>query len=133
MFEKLQAIEERYDRLLALIATPEVQADQDEYRKHTRALAEIEPLVDRFRGYRTVVTEAAQATELLDGDDADLRELAAQEVEALNGRREELEAAIRVLLLPRDPNDEKNVVLEIRAGTGGDEAGLFAGDLFRMY
>ena len=133
MFDKLQAIEERYDRLMTLIATPEVQADQNEYRTHTRALAELQPLVDRFREYRAVVAEAAQATELLEGDDADLRELAAAEVEELTGRREELEAAIRVLLLPRDPNDEKNVVLEIRAGTGGDEAGLFAGDLFRMY
>ena len=133
MFDKLQAIEERYDRLLSLIATPGVQADQNEYRTHTRELAELEPLVDRYREYKAVVAEAAQATELLEGDDADLRELAAAEVEDLNGRREKLEAAIRILLLPRDPNDEKNVVLEIRAGTGGDEAGLFAGDLFRMY
>ena len=133
MFEKLQAIEERYDRLMRLIATPEVQADQGEYRTHTRALAELQSLVDHFRDYKAVVAEAAQATELLEGDDADLRELAAQEVASLGGRREELEAAIRILLLPRDPNDEKNVVLEIRAGTGGDEAGLFAADLFRMY
>ena len=133
MFDKLQAVEERYDRLMGLIATPEVQADQNEYRTHTRALAELEPLVERFREFKSVVAEAEQATELLEGEDAELRELAAQEVAALNGRREELEAAIRILLLPRDPNDEKNVVLEIRAGTGGDEAGLFAGDLFRMY
>ena len=133
MLDKLQAIEERYDRLLALVSTPEAQADQNEYRRQTRALAELQPLVDRFREYKAVVEEATEASELLAGDDAELRELAELEVAELDGRREELLAAIKVLLLPRDPNDEKNVVLEIRAGTGGDEAGLFASDLFRMY
>ena len=133
MFDKLQAIEERYDKLMALIADPAVQADQQEYRRHTRALSEIQPLVEQFREYKAVVEELAEARELAAGDDDDLRELAEQELSILEARRDTLLDAIKVLLLPKDPNDEKNVVLEIRAGTGGDEAGLFASDLFRMY
>ena len=133
MFDKLQAIEERYDKLMALIADPAVQADQQEYRRHTRALSEIQPLVEQFREYKAVVEELAEARELAAGDDDDLRELAEQELSILEERRDTLLDAIKVLLLPKDPNDEKNVVLEIRAGTGGDEAGLFASDLFRMY
>ena len=133
MFDKLQAIEERYDKLMALIADPAVQADQQEYRRHTRALSEIQPLVEQFREYKAVVEELAEARELAAGDDDDLRDLAEQELSILGERRDTLLGAIKVLLLPKDPNDEKNVVLEIRAGTGGDEAGLFASDLFRMY
>jgi peptide chain release factor 1 len=133
MFDKLQGIEERYDKLMALISDPAVQADQQEYRKHTRALSEIQPLVEQFREYKAVTDELAQTRELIDGDDDDLRELAEQELGVLEERRDSLLGTIKVLLLPKDPNDEKNVVLEVRAGTGGDEAGLFASDLFRMY
>ena len=134
MFDKLQGIEERYDKLMALISDPAVQADQQEYRRHTRTLAEIQPLVEQFREYKAVVEELSETRELAAGDDDDeLRELAEQELAALEARRETLLGSIKVLLLPKDPNDEKNVVLEIRAGTGGDEAGLFASDLFRMY
>ncbi len=133
MFDKLQGIEERYDKLMALISDPAVQADQQEYRRHTRTLAEIQPLVEQFREYKAVVEELSETRELAAGDDDELRELAEQELAALEARRETLLGSIKVLLLPKDPNDEKNVVLEIRAGTGGDEAGLFASDLFRMY
>ena len=133
MFDKLKAVEERYDQLMALVSDAAVQADPAEYRTHTKALAEIQSLVEKFREYKVVVAEAAQAKELAEGDDQELRELAAQELHTLDERRERLLADIKVLLLPKDPNDEKNVVLEIRAGTGGDEAGLFAADLFRMY
>ena len=133
MFDKLQGIEERYDKLMTLISDPTVQADQQEYRKHTRSLSEIQPLVEQFRKYKAVVEELADTRELAGADDDDLRELAEQESSALEERRDELLAAIKVLLLPKDPNDEKNVVLEIRAGAGGDEAGLFASDLFGMY
>ena len=133
MFDKLQGIEERYDKLLALISDPAVQGDQQEYRRHTRSLSEIQPLVEQARQYRAVVEELAETRELADGDDDDLRELAEQELGALEERRVALLGSIKVLLLPKDPNDEKNVVLEIRAGAGGDEAGLFAADLFRMY
>ena len=135
MFDKLQAIEERYDKLTTLISDPAVQADQQEYRAHTKALSEIQPIIEHFRLYKEIVDEATQAKELADEakDDDELRELAQQELIQLEERRETLLQEIKVLLIPKDPNDEKNVVLEIRAGTGGDEAGLFAADLFRMY
>ena len=133
MFDKLHGIQERYDQLMTLIADPSVQADQAAYRTHTRALAELQPLVEKYREYESIVDEAAQARELIDSDDAELRDLARQELETLGSRRETLLGELRVLLVPKDPNDERNVVLEIRAGTGGDEAGLFAADLFRMY
>ncbi len=133
MFDKLKAIEERYDQLMALVSDPAVQADPAEYRTHTKALAEIQPLVEKFREYKAVVAEAAQTKELAEGDDQELRELAVQELHSLNEQCGHRLADIKVLLVPKDPSDEKNVVLEIRAGTGGDEAGLFAADLFRMY
>ena len=133
MFDKLKTLEERYDQLMALVSDPTVQADQAEYRAHTKALAEIQSLVEKFREYKAVVAEAAQAKELSEGDDQELCELAVQELHSLKEQCEHRLADIKVLLLPKDPNDEKNVVLEIRAGTGGDEAGLFAADLFRMY
>ena len=135
MFDKLQAIEDRYDRLTTLISDPVVQADQQEYRTHTKALSEIQPIIEHFRLYKEVTEEAVQAKELAKEakDDTELRELAQQELIELEERRETLVQQIKILLIPKDPNDEKNVVLEIRAGTGGDEAGLFAADLFRMY
>jgi peptide chain release factor 1 len=135
MFDKLQAIEDRYDRLTTLISDPAVQADQQEYRTHTKALSEIQPIIEHFRLYKEVTEEAVQAKELAKEtkDDAELLELVQQELIELEERRETLVQQIKILLIPKDPNDEKNVVLEIRAGTGGDEAGLFAADLFRMY
>ena len=133
MFDKLQAIETRSDELMTLVSDAAVQADPNVYRTHSKALAEIQPIVERFREYKTVVAAIAQTRELTEGNDADMRELAGQELATLETRRDELLTEIKVLMVPKDPNDEKNVVLEIRAGTGGDEAGLFAGELFRMY
>ncbi len=133
MFDKLQTIETRYDELMSLLSDGAVQSDPNQYRTHSKALSEIQPIVDKFRDYKTVSSEIGETRELADGADAELRELAEQELAELEARREDLLAEIRVLMVPKDPNDEKNVVLEIRAGTGGDEAGLFAGDLFRMY
>ena len=133
MFDKLQTIEKRYDELMALVSNGAVQADPNQYRTHAKALAEIQPTVQTFREYKTVLSEIAQAQELAEGTDADMRELAEQELATLDTRRDDLLAEIKILMVPKDPNDEKNIVLEIRAGTGGDEAGLFAGDLFRMY
>ena len=133
MFDKLQTIERRYDELMALVSDGAVQADPNQYRTHAKALAHIQPTVDTFREYKTVLTEIAQTQELAEGTDADMRELAQQELASLETRRDDLLAEIKILMVPKDPNDEKNIVLEIRAGTGGDEAGLFAGDLFRMY
>ncbi|MGE0359546.1 MAG: peptide chain release factor 1 [Vicinamibacterales bacterium] len=133
MFDKLASVEQRYETLAAAMASPAVQSDANEYRKQAKALAEIEPLVLAYREYQKVVAEIGQAGELAGGGDAEMAALAAEELTGLEARREALLGEIRVLLLPKDPNDEKNVILEIRAGTGGEEAALFAGDLFRMY
>jgi peptide chain release factor 1 len=133
MFDKLTSIEARYENLMARMADPAAQADPAEYRTHAKTLAELEPLVDRFRDYKSVTRELAEAEDLAKSSDADIRELAEQERRALEARRDALLAEIKALLVPKDPNDEKNVVLEIRAGTGGDEAALFAADLLRMY
>jgi peptide chain release factor 1 len=133
MLDKLNSIEANYEELTALLSSPSVQSDQNEYRKHAKALSDMEPLVEKFREYKVVLKEAAQAEELARGGDADMRELATEELRGLEQRRDALLAEIRVLLVPKDPNDQKNVMLEIRAGTGGDEAALFAYELFRMY
>ena len=131
MFDKLHAVEARYEQLMAEMADPAVQADSVKFRSHSRALAEIQPLVEHFRQYKDVAGQIAATEELV--KDPDMRELAQEELKSLESRRDTLLDEIKILLVPKDPNDEKNVVLEIRAGTGGDEAALFAGDLFRMY
>ncbi len=133
MFDKLAAEEKRYDELTRLLSTAEVQADPNEMRKHSKALAELEPLVQKYREYKSVASEIGQAEEMLAGADADMRELAKEELKSLAPKRDAMLADLKLLLIPKDPNDQKNVVLEIRAGTGGDEAALFASELFRMY
>lgn len=133
MFDKLATVESRYDELMTRLGTVEVQSDAGEYTKAAKALAELEPLVQKYREYKTVEENLAGTTELAKGADADMRALAEEELPGLTARRELLLQELKVLLIPKDKNDEKNVILEIRAGTGGDEAGLFAADLFRMY
>src|SRR5215204_1602718 len=133
MLDKLTSIEHHYTELASLLAEPTVQGDPSEYRKHARALAEIEPTVERFREYKHVAAELDQAQELARSGDAEMRALAQEELTNLGGRRDALLQELKLLLVPKDPNDEKNVLLEIRAGTGGDEAALFAAELFRMY
>jgi peptide chain release factor 1 len=133
MFDKLLTVESRYEELMARIGSAELQADPSEFRKAAKNLSELEPLVEKFREYKTVEQNIAGAQELTKGSDADMRELAHEELTTLTARRDVLLQELKVLLIPKDPNDEKNVILEIRAGTGGDEAALFAGDLFRMY
>ncbi|CAN5896294.1 peptide chain release factor 1 [soil metagenome] len=131
MFEKLESVEARYDQLMSEMADPAVQSDAATFRSHSKALAEIQPLVEHFRLYKGVLSQISASEELL--KEPDMRELAQEELASLTAERDRLLAGIKLLLVPKDPNDEKNVVLEIRAGTGGDEAALFAGDLFRMY
>jgi peptide chain release factor 1 len=133
MFDKLASTERQYDELVERLGSVELQSDPAEYRKQAKTLSEIEPLVERFREYKTVTRDIAQTEELVAGADADMRELAQQELKSLVLRRDALVGELKILLVPKDPNDEKNVVLEIRAGTGGDEAALFAAELFRMY
>ena len=132
MFEtKLQTVESRYEQLTAEMADPAVQADAAKFRAHSKAVADMQPLVDKYREYKDVAAQLKATEELL--NDPDMRELAQEELATLQQRHAALIAEIKVLLVPKDPNDAKNVILEIRAGTGGDEAALFAADLFRMY
>jgi peptide chain release factor 1 len=131
MFDKLAAVELKYDQMMAEMAEPAVQADAAKFRSHSKAVADMQPLVDKFREYKDVVAQINATEGLL--ADPDMRELAQEEMRQLEERRDALLAEIKILLVPKDPNDAKNVVLEIRAGTGGDEAALFASDLFRMY
>jgi peptide chain release factor 1 len=132
MLDKLNSVEANYEELMSLLASPSVQSDSNEYRKYAKALAEIQPLVERFREYKGILKEIEQTQDLISGD-ADMRKLAEEELHRLEERRDGLMADIKILLIPKDPNDQKNVVLEIRAGTGGEEAALFAYELFRMY
>jgi peptide chain release factor 1 len=133
MFDKLLSVENKYDELMTKLGTTEVQADVAEYRRSAKTLSELEPLVQKFREYKGVEDDIKGAEELVNGSDAEMRELAREELKTLEVRRDALLQELKILLIPKDPNDEKNVILEIRAGTGGDEAALFAGDLFRMY
>src|SRR5471030_1490847 len=133
MFDKLATEEQRYEELMRLLGTSQVQSEPAEYRKHAKALAEVEPLIERFREYKTVVRNIAETEELVNAGDSEMRDLAKEELKSLVARREALVGEMKILLIPKDPNDEKNVMLEIRAGAGGDEAALFAAELFRMY
>jgi peptide chain release factor 1 len=133
VLEKLKTTEARFDELARLMSDPALQADARALKTHAKELADLRPLVEQYREYDKAARDLADAREMASSDDPDVRALAADEVRALEPRLSELEAEIRVLLIPRDPNDDRDVVLEIRAGTGGDEAALFASDLFRMY
>jgi peptide chain release factor 1 len=134
MRDKLNALEERYESLGRELALPEVAIDPPRFQKVAKAHAGLAPVVEKFREYRQAEAELADTEALLSEKlDPELRELAQSELLALKERKERLEQELKVLLLPRDPNDEKNVIVEVRAGTGGEEAALFAGDLFRMH
>ncbi|MGH9218589.1 MAG: PCRF domain-containing protein, partial [Vicinamibacterales bacterium] len=133
MFDKLASIEAKYEELTASLGTQHVQSDPNEYRKQAKALAEIEELVRAYRQYKSVEREIADNEELVKGGDPEMRDLALEELNDLNVRRGRLSDELKLLLIPKDPNDERNVMLEIRAGTGGEEAALFAGDLYRCY
>lgn len=134
MLDKLQALEDRYLDLEAKISDPEVIADQTNWLKATKAHAKLEPIVTAYREYSDMIKARDEAEELLAaGDDEELVEMAKEELKELKPQIEEYEEKLTILLLPSDPNDDKNVIVEIRGGAGGDEAALFAGVLFRMY
>jgi peptide chain release factor 1 len=133
MFDKLATVETRYEELTASLGTAGVQNDPAEYRKQAKMLSELEPLVEKYREYRTVASELTQAEELAGVGDPEMRALAQEEVAGLSQRQARIVDELKILLIPKDPNDDKNVLLEIRAGTGGEEAALFAADLYRMY
>jgi peptide chain release factor 1 len=133
MLQKLEDVDRRYTELEALLVDPTILGNRKEFARLAKERSDLEEIVVSYRQWRKLRGEVEDHKALLDGTDADLRELAKAELPDLKERCETLEARLKILLLPKDPNDEKNVVLEIRAGTGGDEASLFAAQLFRMY
>ena len=133
MLDRLQEVERRYEELERLITDPAVIGNRREFAALSRERAQLEEVVARYRERRGLARELAEHTELTEDPDADVRALARAELPALEARLTALDETLRVLLIPKDPNDERNTVLEIRAGTGGDEAALFAAELFRMY
>lgn len=133
MFDKLDFITEKYDELARKVSDPEIINNQPVWQKHIKEMGEMEPIVKKYTEYKKAKTELADAKELLETGDDEMRELAKMEIGELEEKIETAEEELKVLLLPKDPNDEKNVILEIRAGTGGDEAALFGADLLRMY
>lgn len=134
LIRKLETLCHRHQELGGLLSDPEVMNDQNRYRELGREYAQLEPVVECFKRYGQVSTDIEQAKLMLeDESDKEMRDLAFEEQKALQQEHEQLEAELQVLLLPKDPNDDRNIYLEVRAGTGGDEASIFAGDLFRMY
>ena len=133
MLDKLAEVEKRYEELERLMSDPGLVNLQREYSKLAKERSELEEIVVSYREWRKVEQEIQENRQLLEENDEAIRELAKEEVNALRQREEELENRLKYLILPKDPNDSKNVIIEIRAGTGGDEAALFAGELYRMY
>ena len=133
MFDRLKGVEDRFLALEKKLSDPDIFKDLDAYQAHSREHAELEKIVTAFRDYEQTLSDLADSRELLKDADAEIKSLATDDIEALTRHKEDLERELKKRLLPKDPTDEKNVILEIRAGTGGDEAALFAGDLFRMY
>jgi peptide chain release factor 1 len=133
MFDKLAGVEERFVKIEELLSDPDVIKDQEAYRKRTKEHAELSKIVSVYREYKRVAEDIKKSKDLLNDSDEDIKELASEDLQHLYQRSEKLEQELKWLLVPKDPNDEKNIVLEIRAGTGGEEAGLFAAELFQMY
>src|SRR5262245_32472015 len=130
---KLEKLVERHEEVSGLLAEPQVIANNDQFRELSMEYSRLEPVVSRYRDYQGLLAERVHAQEMVDGADAELRELGREELATLSGRIETESDELAKLLLPKDARDESNIYLEVRAGTGGDEAAIFAGDLFRMY
>jgi peptide chain release factor 1 len=134
MFDRLDQLEARYDELTATLASPELASDQTRYQKTAKAHSDLTPVVERYREYKDLKRGIAESRAVIaEESDAAMRAYASEELAKLEVRLGQVEQELKRLLIPKDPNDEKNVVLEIRAGTGGDEASLFASEIFRMY
>ena len=130
---RLEQLSDRFEEVSGLLSDPGVIADQNRFRDLSREFAEIEPIIQCFRAWQSSLEDIEAAQELASDGDEDMREMAAEELAGAEQKRDELDRELQQLMLPKDPNDRKSAFLEIRAGTGGDEAALFAGDLFRMY
>ena len=134
MFDRLQSVEDRYDKLNELLSDPDVVNDTNKLRQYSKEQSDLQDTVDVYREYKEVKSQLKDAKLMLEDKlDADMRDMVKEEVNELESQIEELEERLRVLLIPKDPNDDKNVIMEIRGAAGGDEAALFAGNLFRMY
>ena len=133
MFDKLDFILEKYEELSMKVSDPDVINNQPLWQKHIKEMGEMEPIVNKYKEYKKAKESVAEAKEMLESGDDELKELAKMELSELEDKIPEMEDELKILLLPKDPNDEKNVILEVRAGTGGEEAALFAQDLLRMY
>jgi peptide chain release factor 1 len=134
MFERLEQTEKKYDELSAQLADPNVVSDTGKYQKLAKQHSDLTPVVEKFREYKDLKRGIADSRAMVASEtDADMRAYAEEELAQLEARVGGIEEELKVLLLPKDPNDEKNIILEIRAGTGGDEASLFAAELFRLY
>ncbi|BFM17142.1 peptide chain release factor 1 [Maricurvus nonylphenolicus] len=133
ILEKLDNLQDRYDEVGALLSDAEIISDQNKFRDLSKEYAELEPVVKCYADYRQVLDNIEEAKVLLEDDDPDMRDMGKEELKENESQLEPLELELQKLLLPKDPNDDKNVFLEVRAGTGGDEAAIFSGDLFRMY
>ncbi len=134
MFDKLEAADNRYEEISLKLSDPAVIADQDEYRRLMKEYSELEEIVNKYREYKKVKSDLAEARELLDSTlDKDFRDLVQMEFDEAKEKLEVIEGELKILLMPKDPNDNRSVIMEIRGGAGGEEAALFAGDLFRMY
>lgn len=130
---KLETLVERHEEISGLLSEPETMADQNKFRSLSQEYAQLEPVVSNFNGYKDSLIAAADAKMMMEEDDAEMREMAKEELAEAQQNGQALEVALQKLLLPKDPNDQRNIFLEVRAGTGGDEAAIFAGDLYRMY
>jgi len=130
---KLDNLSQRFEEITALMTEPEVQNDQNRFRALGKEYARLNPVISNFRDYRAAMDEIEYAETLALDDDPDVRAMAKEEMAAAREKAGQITQSLQILLLPKDPNDERNIFLEVRAGTGGDEAALFAGDLFRMY
>ena len=130
---KLETLVERHEEISGLLSEPETMADQNKFRSLSQEYAQLEPVVSNFNGYKDSLIAAADAKMMMEEDDAEMREMAKEELAEAQQNGHALEVALQKLLLPKDPNDQRNIFLEVRAGTGGDEAAIFAGDLYRMY
>ncbi len=133
MFDKLIGVEERFIDVEKHLSDPKIVQDRDAYQKYVREHAELNKIVTAYRQYKQTLQNLEESQELLKDTDPEIKELARDEIAALSREKDRIEDELKTLLLPRDPNDQKNVIVEIRAGTGGEEAALFVGDLFRMY
>lgn len=134
MFERLQAVEDRYDRLNEMLSDPEIVSDMNKLRTYSKEQSDLQDTVDAYREYKDVTMQYDNAKEMLDEPlDDEMKELVKMEIAELDDQIEALEAKLKLLLVPKDPNDDKNVIMEIRGAAGGDEAALFAGSLYRMY